>query len=169
AQQKSLLQDVARLLNVPPFDAPQRVHAMLEESLKMERQLADRKAAGPLSADDFLKTADEIAGTHAVVAVLPGGNANLMRQLIDQIRKKTNSSAVLLAAGEDDKVTLVAGLSNDLVAKGHSAGKWVQQAAAVVGGGGGGRPDMAQAGGKDPARLPEAVEVAKKWIAEQLS
>ena len=93
-----------------------------------------------------------------------------MRQLIDQIRQKTGSSAVLLASSEgEDKVTLVAGVSKDLQEKGAHAGNWVRPVAKVLGGGGGGRPDMAQAGGKQPAKLPEALEQARQTIAEMIS
>ena len=92
-----------------------------------------------------------------------------MRQLIDQIRKKHDSSAVMLAAAQgEDKVLLVAGVSKDLVDRGVRAGDWVKHTAPIVGGGGGGRPDMAQAGGKDPSKLPEAIEAAKAKIKELL-
>jgi alanyl-tRNA synthetase len=64
---------------------------------------------------------------------------------------------------------LVAGISKELVAKGLSADQWVQQVAKVVGGGGGGRPDMAQAGGKDPSKLPEALELARQTMAQWLA
>ncbi len=93
-----------------------------------------------------------------VVAEVPGVESNLMRQLIDQVRGKASASAVLLASRSgDDKVTLVAGISKDLQARKLSAGDWIRPVAAAVGGGGGGRPDMAQAGGKNPAKLPEAL------------
>ncbi len=166
---KSMLHDVARLLNVAPLDAPSRVESMLADLKQMERQLAERKKAGPLSADDFLAQGEEIGGAKIVVAEIPGGNANLMRQLIDQIRQKATSSAVMLAAVEgDDKVTVVAGVSKDLIDRGVKAGDWVKHTAAVVGGGGGGRPDMAQAGGKEPRKLPEALEAARAKIRELL-
>jgi alanyl-tRNA synthetase len=85
-----------------------------------------------------------------------------MRQLIDQIRKKTSPSAVFLATTEGpDKVVLVAGISRDLVEKGVSAGNWVRDVAPIVGGGGGGKPDLAQAGGKEAAKLPEALTKAR--------
>jgi alanyl-tRNA synthetase len=97
-------------------------------------------------------------------------NPNLMRQLIDQIRKKAESTAVLFgsAAGED-KVTLVCGVSRDLIQRGIEAGGWVRVVAPVVGGGGGGKPDMAQAGGKLPAKLPEALETARQTMRQWLA
>jgi alanyl-tRNA synthetase len=105
-----------------------------------------------------------------IVAEAAGANANLMRQLIDQVRKKASPSAIFLAATEGtDKVVLVAGITKDLVEKGLSAGNWVRDVAPVVGGGGGGKPDLAQAGGKHPEKLNEALakakEVAKAFLA----
>jgi alanyl-tRNA synthetase len=160
---KSALRDTARVLNVAPFDAPQRVTAMLAEVDELKRQIANRAAAGTLSADSLLASAEKIGETTVIVAEAPSANANLMRQLIDQIRKKTSPSAVFLATTEGtDKVVLVAGVSRDLVEKGVSAGNWVRDVAPVVGGGGGGKPDLAQAGGKHPAKLPEALAKAKE-------
>ena len=95
-------------------------------------------------------------------------NPNLMRQLIDQVRKKQSPVAVLLATAQgDDKVILVAGVSNELIEKGIRAGDWVKEVAPVVGGGGGGKPDMAQAGGKDPSKIGDALEAAKKFMDEK--
>jgi alanyl-tRNA synthetase len=160
---KSALRDAARVLNVAPFDAPARVTAMLAEVEDLKRQLAGRSASGGLSADALLAGAEQIGGATVVVAEAPAANANLMRQLIDQIRKKTSPSAVFLATTEGtDKVVLVAGVSRDLVEKGVSAGNWVRDVAPVVGGGGGGKPDLAQAGGKEAAKLPEALTKARE-------
>jgi len=104
-----------------------------------------------------------------VVAEIPGANPGLLRQLIDQLRKKADSTAILfMAATGEDKVLLVAGLSRDLVQRGLSAGNWVRDVAPVVGGGGGGKPDMAQAGGKHPEKLPEALDTARIRIREML-
>ena len=170
AQRKAILQEVARVLNVPLFDAPQRVEAMLADCQAMEQEIAQRKEAGPVSADDLIEGGEDIGGALIVVAEIPGGNPNLMRQLIDQVRKKQHSSAVMLAAAQgDSKVLLVAGVSDDLVKRGVSAGDWVKHTAPIVGGGGGGRPDMAQAGGKDPGKLPSAIEGARAKIRELLS
>jgi alanyl-tRNA synthetase len=69
----------------------------------------------------------------------------------------------------DDKVLMVAGLSRELVERGASAGDWVREVAPVVGGGGGGKPDLAQAGGKDPQRIPEALDTARRVAAAMLS
>jgi alanyl-tRNA synthetase len=163
AHAKAALRDAARLLYVAPFDAPVRVAALLSEIDDLKRQLAGRAAAGGLSADALLSQAETMNGTTVVVAEAPSANSNLMRQLIDQIRKKTTPSAVFLATSEgDSKVVLVAGVSRDLVDRGVSAGNWVRDVAPVVGGGGGGKPDLAQAGGKQPEKLPDALAKAKE-------
>jgi alanyl-tRNA synthetase len=167
---KSALRDAARLLNVSAFDVARRITALLAEVEDLGTRSAQLARSGHWSADALLEKADSCGGTRVVVAELPGANPNVMRQLIDQLRKKTPSVAVLLAtsAGEE-KVVLVSGVSRDLVERGVSAGDWVRQVAPLVGGGGGGKPDMAQAGGKDPARLPEAMDAAKKVIREMLT
>ena len=166
---KLLLTEVAHLLSVAPLGVPERVAAVAEEVQSLHDRLAQRAAAGPITADGLLESAAKIGEATIVIAEAPTAEPNLMRQLIDQIRQKVGSSAVLLASSEgDDKVTLVAGVSKDLQAQGAHAGNWVKPVAKALGGGGGGRPDMAQAGGKQPAQLPEALEVAKKTIAEML-
>ena len=92
-----------------------------------------------------------------------------MRQLIDGLRRKVETGlAVLLISAADGKVHLVAGLSPDMIKKGLHAGNWLKQVAPVVGGGGGGRPDLAQAGGKDPEKIPQALEQAHQVIRTML-
>jgi alanyl-tRNA synthetase len=169
-QLKHGLSDVGRLLSVAMLNVPQRIEALKAEIATLEKQLAEREAAGPLSGDRLLESAETIGGTTVVVLEVPGVEGNLMRQLIDQVRAKTTSSAVLLASRQgDDKLTIVAGISKDLQAKKLSAGEWIRPVAATVGGGGGGRPDMAQAGGKEPAKLPEALQIAKETIRKMLA
>jgi alanyl-tRNA synthetase len=169
-QLKQDLADVGRLLSVAMLSVPQRIEALKTEVATLEKQLSERAAAGPLSGERLLESAEQVGGVTVVVTEVPGVEGNLMRQLIDQVRGKSASSAVLLASRQgDDKVTLVAGISKDLQAKKLSAGEWIRPVAAAVGGGGGGRPDMAQAGGKEPAKLPEALQIAKDTIREMLA
>ncbi len=165
---KRTLQNVARVLNVAIFDVPNRIQALQKEVKTLEAKLAKNSGAGPISADSLLEQATEIAGTQLIVVETPTANANVMRGLIDQIRKTASPVAVLLASRAEGKVTLVAGVSRDLVARGLSAGDWIRDAATVVGGGGGGKPDMAQAGGKDTEKLPDALEAARKKMATHL-
>jgi alanyl-tRNA synthetase len=91
-----------------------------------------------------------------------------MRQLIDQVRRKASPAAVLLGSSGEGKVTLVAGVSRELESRGLHAGNWIKLPAEVVGGRGGGKPDMAQAGGKHPEKLAEALDAARREIAKLL-
>ncbi|WP_148074901.1 alanine--tRNA ligase [Bythopirellula goksoeyrii] len=169
AQAKEILTQVAKMLSVTPLAVPERVAAVNEEVAVLREKLTQRAAAGPMSADSLLEVATDVGDVRVVVAEVPTADANLMRQLIDQIRQKVVLSAILLASTEgDDKVTLVAGISKDLQARGGHAGNWIKPVAQALGGGGGGRPDLAQAGGKEPSRLPEALEVARQKIVSML-
>ena len=91
-----------------------------------------------------------------------------LRQLIDVLRRKAgNLLAVLLTSTADGKVHLAAGLTPDLVARGLHAGAWLKEVAPIVGGGGGGRPDLAQAGGKDPSKIPDALIRAVAFLGKK--
>jgi alanyl-tRNA synthetase len=94
---------------------------------------------------------------------VPGAAQDQLLSALDSIRKRAGSYGVLLGAAADDKVAFVAAVSDDLIAMGLKAGDWVREAAKVTGGGGGGRPQMAQAGGKDPAKLNDALEAARSF------
>lgn len=169
AQAKAILAEVAKMLSVTPLAVADRVAAINDEVYNLRERLAKRAEAGPITADSLLENATIVGDVTVIVAEAPTAESNLMRQLIDQIRQKVGMSAVLLASSEgDDKVTLVAGVSKDLQARGGHAGNWIKPVAQALGGGGGGRPDLAQAGGKEPKRLPEALEVARKTIAEMI-
>lgn len=92
-----------------------------------------------------------------------------MRQCIDQLRRKGSPIAVLLGGCDGGKVTLVAGISRELEERGLSASTWINEAAPLVGGKGGGRKDLAQAGGKDPDKLGDALEAAKAAMQRLLT
>lgn len=170
AEIKAALRDSARLLNVAPLDVPDRVATMQKDIIELNAQIEQMSNSGDLSAEALIEKAEVIGDTNMIVAETAGANPNLMRQLIDQIRKKGGSNAIFLAtAAGDSKVVLVAGVSRDLVDRGVSAGDWVKEVAPIVGGGGGGKPDLAQAGGKDPAKLAEALQLAQTTMRKILS
>lgn len=167
---RSATREITRRLNVSIDDVVSRVEALAADRNKLVGELKQATAGGKLSADDLIGQGETVGTTVLVVAETPGANPNVMRGWIDQIRKKSDGpSAVLLAAVQGEKVLLVGGLSKDLVDRGLKAGDWVGAAAKAVGGGGGGRPDMAQAGGKDPSKLPAALEAAKASMRKQLA
>jgi alanyl-tRNA synthetase len=166
---RKVLSATARLINVAQSDVPARVASMQADVEKLTAEAAQRSTAGEVSFESLKAEATMINETQFIVADVAGGNPNVMRQLIDQLRQQGDSTATFLAAAVGEaKVVLVAGLSRDLVQRGCSAGDWVKQVAPIVGGGGGGKPDMAQAGGKKPEKLNEALEKAREFGQQML-
>ncbi len=168
--QRAVLRDAARMLNVATEETPARIAALLEEKTKLATQVAALAASGSVSADSLLKSAKHVSGVTVVAAETPGATPNLMRQWIDQIRQKSSEPTAVLLANKsgDDKVLLVAGISKALQERGLSASKWIGEVAPIVGGGGGGKADLAQAGGKFPDKIPEAIAAAQKSMQAML-
>ena len=167
---RQAVRQITRRLNVSVDDACDRLESLLNERTKLITELKQATAGGKLSAEDLIRDGERVGDALLVVAETPGANPNVMRGWIDQIRKKhEGESAVLLATIQSEKVLLVGGLSKSLVEQGLKAGDWVGAAARAVGGGGGGRPDMAQAGGKDASKLPQALQSAKDTMREELA
>jgi len=121
------------------------------------------------AANRLLSDAPDLGGAKLVVGEIPNATDDALRSAIDSLKKKSPSLAVMLASSSDGKVTFIAAVSDDLIAKGLKAGDWVRETAKAAGGGGGGRPQMAQAGGKDPAKLPEALTIAREFAQKALS
>ncbi|HEY2882149.1 MAG TPA: alanine--tRNA ligase [Pirellulales bacterium] len=162
------LGEIAATLRVPAGEAAHRVVALAKEVRDLKKQLAAGPKAGGVTPEKLLEEAVKIGAVSVVIAETPGVEAGGMRELIDLIRRKASPAAVLLAGGED-KVTIVAGLSRDLVDRGLSAGEWIKAPAEAVGGRGGGKPEMAQAGGKLPDQIPAAIKAAKASIEKLLA
>lgn len=121
------------------------------------------------AASKLLADAPTLASGKIIAGEIPNVSDDHLRRAIDSLKKRATSHGILLASSIDGKVTFIAAVSDDLVGKGLKAGDWVKETAKVAGGSGGGRPQMAQAGGKDPSKIGEAIEVAKKFAAERLS
>ena len=167
---RRLLRQTARLLNVPLFAVVERVEALQHEMDSLEKQISQQSDTEIISADDLLAGAPLIDGVRLVVSEVMAGNPNLLRGLIDQIRKKQPSAAVMLVSiTGPDKLALVAGIGNDLLGRGLHAGNWVKEVAPTVGGGGGGKPDLAQAGGKQPDKIHVALDAARNYIRAELA
>jgi len=169
-QEEEALADVAAALRVPTAQVHARIAALLEEVKTLKKQAAQRKPeSGPRTTPEELLAAARTAGGAAVVIAAVEASVDEMRVLVDGLRRKRPEGlAVLLAAANEGKVALVSAFSKDLVSKGRHAGQWLKKVAPAVGGGGGGRPDMAQAGGKDPAKIPDALELAWTVVKEEL-
>jgi alanyl-tRNA synthetase len=141
----------------------------LNDLKELRKQLeSGRTKAASAGADELLAGATHVGPAAVIVAETPGLNETGLRGLIDQLRKKAGSAAVLLAAKSDERVLFAAGVTKDLEARGVHAGQWVNVAAEATGGRGGGRPDMAQAGGKDPAKTAAALEAARTAVLAKL-
>ncbi len=168
--QRAILRETARTLNVSLEETPARIAALQDEKSKLAKQVAALAASGSVSAESLLDSATHVFGVTVVAAETPGATPNLMRQWIDQIRQKSSEPTAVLLANKsgDDKVLLVAGISKVLQDRGLSASKWIGEVAPIVGGGGGGKADLAQAGGKFPDKIPEAVAAAQKSMAAML-
>jgi alanyl-tRNA synthetase len=170
-EEEEILAEVAAALRVPPGQAAERVAALLEEVKALKKQAAQKRAdAAPrVSADDLLAAATPVGGATVVTHAVAQATPDELRQLIDVLRRKSPAKlAVLLATVADDKVHLAAALTPDLVGLGLHAGNWLKDVAPVVGGGGGGRPDLAQAGGKNPDKIPAALDRAVEFLKGKL-
>ncbi len=169
--EEQTLADVAATLKVPVALLSDRVAALVEEVKALKKQAAQRKAdAGPAnSPDEILAGAYDNGDLRIVTQFVGSATPDELRQLIDVLRrKKPTDLAVLLASTIDGKVNLAAGLTPDLVAQGLHSGNWLKEVAPIVGGGGGGRPDLAQAGGKNPEKIEEALKRASSFIQDKL-
>ncbi len=163
----SILHQAASALKIPAEDVPARIDARAEQIKRLQKQLKTVASGGKVDIDDLIKGAQTVGDVQVITWSIPEGDIALLREIIDQVRNKAKGSpvAVMLALPEEDKVTLVAGLSEDLLKKKLSAVDWIRTVTPIVGGkGGGGRPDMAQAGGKDPSKIQEAFLEAKKFF-----
>ncbi|HEV2969272.1 MAG TPA: alanine--tRNA ligase [Pirellulales bacterium] len=167
-QAEEALAETAAALRVPVGEVPARAAALVKEVRELKKQLSAGPRAAEFSAEKLLADAGRIGDVPIVVAETPGADAQGMRQLIDQLRKKTSPIAVMLASHDDEKVTIVAGITHDLEERGLNSGQWIRSAAEVVGGKGGGRADMAQAGGRHPEKLAEALAAARVEIGKLL-
>ncbi|HEX7812124.1 MAG TPA: alanine--tRNA ligase, partial [Burkholderiales bacterium] len=162
------LQDVARNLKVQATGGmvEAAVNSLLDEKKALEKELARLKSKLASSqGDDLAGQAVAVGAAKVLAARLEGADAKTLREAMDKLKDKLKSAAIVLGAVEDDKVTLIAGVTADLTGK-LKAGELVNFVAQQVGGKGGGRPDMAQAGGTQPAKLPEALESVVSWVKE---
>ncbi len=164
------LQQLAQLTRSDVRQLPKRVEGLQEElrALKAENEKLKDKLARE-AAGDILSQAKEINGVKLLAAGVEGVDMNGLRNLGDDLKAKLGDSVVVLASVVDGKVNLMASATDGAIAKGAHAGNLIKAVAACVGGGGGGRPNMAQAGGKNPAGVAEAIAKAYETGTAQLS
>ena len=164
-QVRNALRRTAQNLNVSLHELSDRVAAMNKEVEKLHHEIDQLSRAESVDADELIEEAEQFGDMKVIVKELSATNPNQMRQLIDQIRKKTSPVVVFFATSTGpDKVLLAAGISRELLDRGFSAGDWIREIAPIVGGRGGGKPEMAQAGGKLPAEIGTALEKAGEYV-----
>jgi alanyl-tRNA synthetase len=162
--EESVLSDIAQQVRGSHTQTAEKVRALVEHAKSLEKELDRLKQKLAASAgDDLLQSAINVSGINVLSARLDGIDAKALRDTMDQLRNKLGRSVVALATVADGKISLVVGVSQDLVST-IKAGELVGNLAAQVGGKGGGRPDMAQAGGTDVAKLAEALASVKNFV-----
>ncbi|MBN3819614.1 alanine--tRNA ligase [Paraburkholderia sp. Se-20369] len=160
--------EAAAALKAQPSELTQRIAQVQDQVKALEKELGALKSKLASSqGDELALQAVEIAGVHVLAATLDGADAKTLRETVDKLKDKLKSAAIVLAAVEGGKVSLIAGVTAD-ASKKVKAGELVNFVAQQVGGKGGGRPDMAQAGGTEPANLPAALAGVKGWVEERL-
>jgi alanyl-tRNA synthetase len=156
--------EAAAALKAQPDELGARIQQVQEQVRQLERELNAMKAkAASSKGDELVGQAVDINGLKVLAATLDGADVASLRSTMDKLKDKLKSAAIVLAAVNDGKVTLIAGVTADATSR-VKAGELVNFVAQQVGGKGGGRPDMAQAGGTDPSGLPRALEGVAEWV-----
>jgi len=168
AREEQLL-EVARIARAMPHEVVQRVEAMVRELKDLEGEAEGLRAKlARFEVVSLLEKVREIKGIKFLSAKVSAPDMDSLRAMADLIRDRLGSAVVVLGSPAGERVNLVAAVTPDLVLRGLHAGKVVKEIAAAVGGGGGGKAEMAQAGGKDPSRLQEALDRAYNVVEGQI-
>ncbi|MCP4641476.1 MAG: alanine--tRNA ligase, partial [bacterium] len=162
------LSGAAQMLNAPAEELHARVAALMDENKRLAREVTKwKQAAATGGSVDYLSGAQDVAGVKLVAAVVDDQDPAGLRMVMDNLRDRLGSGVLVLGSASEGKVSLIAAVTKDLTGR-VKAGDIVKQLAPIVGGGGGGRPDMAQAGGKLPDKLPEAIAKAAEVVGTLL-
>ena len=162
---RQALNEVAGLVKCKPAELPTRVNALIEGQKAQEKEinrLQSKLAAA--QGGDLVSKAEQVNGVAVLAVKLEGVSGAGLRETLDQLKTQLKSGVIVLGVAEGDKVSLIAGVTPDLVGR-FKAGELVNHVASQVGGKGGGRPDMAQAGGTQPANLANALASVSAWVA----
>ena len=164
------LGQAAATLRVPVERVPEQVASLRDRVRELEKQAKQGGAGnGAVDVDALVGSASEIGGATVLAAAVAGIDGKALLELADKLKGKLGDAAIVLGTAGEDRVDLIVSVAPALVERGVKAGEIVRTAAAVVGGGGGGRDTSARAGGKDPAKLPEALEAARAAIEAALT
>ncbi len=167
-QDEDSLFRLAHIVHAARDEVEDKVSKLVEHNKKLEKELDQLKSKlASAAGSDMASQAIDVNGVKVLAAKLEGVDPKSLRDTMDQLKNKLGSAVVLLATENQGKVSLIAGVTKDLTGK-CKAGDLVKMAAGLVGGKGGGRPDMAQAGGSDPAGIPAALSSVETWVRERL-
>lgn len=167
-EQENRLKRIARVLKTTPEQVDEKVNDWMEENRRLQQDYQDLQsqvAAG--QADNLLNHLKQNGDIQIISNEVTANNMDSLREMADRLKEKLTRGVVVLGAVNDGKVMLVSAVTKDLIPEGIHAGNLISGVARQVGGGGGGRPDMAQAGGKNPAALPEALQSVESLVEEQ--
>lgn len=163
------LTNLANSLKTPRDNLNERIQQLLEQNRQNEKEIAQLKAKiASNQGSDLVSQAAEVNGAKVLAAQLDNIEVKQLRDTLDQLKSKLGSAIVVLGTVSNDKVVLVAGVTKELT-KQIKAGELINYVAQQVGGRGGGRPDMAQAGGSEPAQLPNALQSVQAWVEERMT
>ncbi len=164
---EQVLLDIAGRLKTDKAQVDAKVTQLVNDQKELEKQLKQLQSKMASSqGDDLASAVEKVGEVNVLAAQLEGADVNTLRETLDKLKDKLEPATIVLAAVDGEKVSLVAGVSKALTSQ-WKAGELVNHVAQQVGGKGGGRPDMAQAGGKDPSKLKEALASVKEWVASK--
>ncbi|HDO7772951.1 TPA: alanine--tRNA ligase [Enterococcus faecalis] len=166
-EEERQLKEIATLVKSPQLKEVVTKTEQLQQQLR-DLQKENEQLAGKLAnqqAGDIFKDVKDVNGVRYIAAQVNVKDMNQLRQLADQWKQKELSDVLVLATAQDEKVSLLAAMTKDMNGKGLKAGDLIKAIAPKVVGGGGGRPDMAQAGGKNPAGIADALAEVENWLA----
>jgi alanyl-tRNA synthetase len=169
AEKENMLNEVAQALKASPVDSIKKVESLGQELKSAEKeieQLRNKLVSG--ETDAILEKAADVKGVKVVTARFDTLDMEGLRNTGDMLKNKIESGVIVLGSGYGEKVSFIVTATKDVMAKGIHAGNIIKEVAKVAGGGGGGRPDMAQAGGRDVAKIDEALKTAIPVIESQI-
>lgn len=160
---------MAHALKAPVLaEAPARVESLQQQLKEVQRENESLRAKlGNIEAASLTDQLKQVDGMNVLATRVSASDMDNLRGMVDELKNKLGSAVIVLGSVDGEKVNLVAGVTKDLMDQGIHAGKIIKEVATRCGGGGGGRPDMAQAGGKDPSKLQEALDAVAELVKSQ--
>jgi len=164
-EQAAVLREAAAKLKSNPKDILMKADSLQAEIRELQRENESlSKKLSNIEAGSLTDNIQTVNGVQLLAANVQAADMNALRTMADELKQKVTPGVIVLVAQADGKVNVVTAVTGGLTEKGFHAGKLVKEVAGCLGGGGGGRPDMAQAGGKDPSKIDEALQIATQWV-----